>query len=207
MKVTIKRTSRTTIEIRIKDVNNILVTAPKNTSDDKIKEVLKNKEDWINENLNKMRAKSNVNQDVLNYLKCYLFGEKIDYTSSFPKRYKEIAKTYLKERIEFLASFYGFNYTSLKIRDYKGRWGSCSRSKQICLNSKLVMLNKRVIDYVIIHELCHTLYLNHKLEFKNKLSSYFKDEKQIKSYLNKFSFLTKITYWKNFKIYDNILNF
>ena len=73
-----------------------------------------------------------------------------------------------------------FDYNFVTVKEFTARWGSCTSRKEIQLNTRLIMLKKRVIDYVIVHELCHTLYMNHQKGFKDKLASYFVDEKAIK---------------------------
>ena len=57
-----------------------------------------------------------------------------------------------------------------------------------------MFLKKPIIDYVIIHELCHTKYMNHQIEFKTLLSSYFKNEVVYKKELKIYGFLAKLKY-------------
>jgi len=64
-----------------------------------------------------------------------------------------------------LAENHGFHYNNLAIRSQKTRWGSCSSKKNINLNSKLIFLPKEIVEYVMIHELCHTIEMNHSSAF------------------------------------------
>ena len=64
-----------------------------------------------------------------------------------------------------IAEEHGFYYKRLSIRSQKTRWGSCSSDKNINLNSKLLMMPEDVVRYVMIHELCHTLEMNHSARF------------------------------------------
>jgi predicted metal-dependent hydrolase len=75
------------------------------------------------------------------------------------------AKTIFKNMIEALAEEHGFHFNNLTIRSQKTRWGSCSNSKNISLNSKLIFLPINVVKYVMIHELCHTIEMNHSSSF------------------------------------------
>lgn len=75
------------------------------------------------------------------------------------------AKAYLPAKTEQLAAIHGFTYTSLSIRPSRTRWGSCSSRKSINLSFFLMMLPEHLIEYVILHELCHTVHMNHSPAF------------------------------------------
>lgn len=75
------------------------------------------------------------------------------------------AREYLPARLHFLASRHGFEFSSVKISRSKARWGSCSSKKSINLSLYLMLLPDRLIDYVLLHELCHTRHMNHGPEF------------------------------------------
>lgn len=78
---------------------------------------------------------------------------------------KKEAKRVLLERTELLAKKFGFTYVSVKIQSSKGRWGSCSQKGNINLSLYLMLLPLHLIDYVILHELCHTKEMNHGTNF------------------------------------------
>lgn len=75
------------------------------------------------------------------------------------------ATKFLPERVGELADIHGFKYKKVSLRNQKTRWGSCSFHNHISLNIQLMRLPLRVIDYVIIHELCHTVHKNHSTQF------------------------------------------
>lgn len=89
------------------------------------------------------------------------------------------AKSYLPQRVEKLASLHDFPYGKLTFRDNKSRWGSCSGRGNISLNIQLMRLPNRCIDYVIVHELCHTKHPNHGPSFKNLLYTLMPEAPQI----------------------------
>ncbi len=71
------------------------------------------------------------------------------------------AKRLLVPRITQLAKIHNFSFKDVKIQSSKGRWGSCSSKKSINLSYYLLTLPAHLIDYVILHELCHTIEMNH----------------------------------------------
>ncbi len=71
------------------------------------------------------------------------------------------AQIILPPRLYRLAGKYGFSYGKLKINTSRSRWGSCSAQGNINLSSYLVLLPGHLIDYVLLHELCHTREMNH----------------------------------------------
>lgn len=75
------------------------------------------------------------------------------------------AKVIFKSMIEALAEEHGFHFNRLTIRSQKTRWGSCSINKNISLNSKLLFMPINVAKYVMVHELCHTIEMNHSSRF------------------------------------------
>jgi len=71
------------------------------------------------------------------------------------------ALKYLPKRVEELALEYGFSYSRITFRNNKTRWGSCSRENNISLHIQLMRLPQHLADYIILHELVHTVHKNH----------------------------------------------
>jgi predicted metal-dependent hydrolase len=75
------------------------------------------------------------------------------------------AKALLPARVDALAAHTGLTYSGLTFRDTVSRWGSCSGRNAISLSIRLLLLPDALIDYVILHELCHTVQKNHGPKF------------------------------------------
>lgn len=84
---------------------------------------------------------------------------------AYLKALKIEAKNYLPDRLNYLAKKYGFSYGKVSLRNQKTRFGSCSYFNDISLNINLMRYDFDCIDYVIIHELCHTRVKNHSEKF------------------------------------------
>ncbi|MDR0428150.1 MAG: M48 family metallopeptidase [Dysgonamonadaceae bacterium] len=91
---------------------------------------------------------------------------------------REQAKEYLPNALNRLAQQYGFEYREVKIRKSKTRWGSCSRNRTINLSIYLMLLPRHLIEYVMLHELCHTIEMNHGPAFWNLLEQYTQGKNQ-----------------------------
>ena len=98
---------------------------------------------------------------------------------------KHTAKKYLPERTTIIAGKYKFKIGHISIRNQKTRWGSCSTSGNISLNYRLMKFRKEVIDYVIIHELCHLKEMNHSKKFWNLVEHIVPDFKFLKKELKR----------------------
>jgi predicted metal-dependent hydrolase len=85
---------------------------------------------------------------------------------------KTQARKLLSQRIDELSLLCSLPFNNLTIRNQRSRWGSCSVEKNINLSFKLVFLPGELMDYIIIHELCHTVQLNHSAKFWRLVASF-----------------------------------
>lgn len=99
------------------------------------------------------------------------------------------ATAFLPNRLKILAEQYGFQYTQLKINSAHRRWGSCSIQKHINLSLYLMLLPEELINFVIVHELCHTREMNHGERFKQLMRDIFPNYNELNQSLKKQSTL------------------
>ena len=88
--------------------------------------------------------------------------------SSVTKHYaehKELAREFVLARLAYFNEFYGFAYNRVAIRNQKRCWGSCTSLKNLNFSYKLLFLPPHLADYIIVHELCHLVELNHGRDF------------------------------------------
>ena len=77
----------------------------------------------------------------------------------------EKARALVQAKLEYWNQFYKFKYNRVAIKSHKGRWGSCSRLKNLNFNYKIIFLPEALADYLVVHELCHLRELNHGARF------------------------------------------
>ncbi len=101
----------------------------------------------------------------------------------YEKRYREKARLLITERVNHYIRFTGESYTSLTIRDQKSRWGSCSSRKTLSFNYRLIFAPSKVLDYVVVHEICHLTHMNHSKDFWGLVAEVMPDYKIHKKWL------------------------
>ena len=99
---------------------------------------------------------------------------------------KGIASKYIHERTKELSEALLLPFNKLYIRSQKRKWGNCSADKNISINWRIIKAPAFVIDYVITHELCHTVIMKHTVKFETLLNSHCPDYKQAQSWLKKY---------------------
>ena len=92
-------------------------------------------------------------------------------------------REYLVPRVRELSRHTGLKYKRIFVRKQRTRWASCSRYKTISLNSKLLFLRPDLVDYVILHELCHLAEMNHSKKFWTLLKSHCPNYRRLDSEL------------------------
>lgn len=138
------------MSLRVQSQRDILVRAPMRTSDRTVELFVEKNYDWIQ----KQRKKQ------ANY---------IAITRPELEDLKKRAKKFLPERTRVLADRLGFEYSHVTCRHQKSRWGSCSHRNAISLNIELMRLPPELRDYIIVHELTHTVHKHHQEAFWDHL--------------------------------------
>lgn len=212
----ISRSNRRSISITILKNGNVVVKAPLKMKDEDIYRFVESKQDWIKNKLTIVTTTLAKYQDIINYEKVLLYGNKYSLVLAntkkieiddnlqiiFPKKiaqekrmkyliswYKKTAKNMLENRINFLATQFKLSPTAFKITDSKGRWGSCNSKGLICINFRAIMLPPQIIDYILVHELCHLVEMNHSKKFWELVMQFYNKAKLARQALKEYGFL------------------
>ncbi len=111
--------------------------------------------------------------------------EKIDRKKIYEEWLIGNARKYLIHRANLLADRHGFRFNKIAVRRQSSRWGSCSSRGNLSFNYKLMRMRKKVIDYVIVHELCHLREMNHSKKFWKIVGDILPDYKSLRAELKK----------------------
>lgn len=98
-------------------------------------------------------------------------------------RYRKAAKAYFTQRVAHYHTLTGGVYHTITIRDQKSRWGSCSSKGTLSFNYRLMFAPMKVLDYVVVHELCHLTHMDHSRNFWNMVETIIPDYKIYKQWL------------------------
>lgn len=96
------------------------------------------------------------------------------------KFYNKQAKEIIPKRLNELSLKTGLNFNQVSIKWMESKWGHCDSFNNIVISSKLLIHNWETINYVLIHELCHTIHHNHSNDFWNLVSKFIPNYKEIK---------------------------
>ncbi len=206
MKVEIVRMRRKTMVLKVEDSKHAVLKVPTNISDRKISEFLESKKNWLDKVQKRLSSDDNFAQGFDFWRFIYLNGEKFadvhDFCLDFDGQSKEkqlrtIKKCYLSyfSKLEELTGQIALK-TGLKFKEIKPVesvrvWGSFNSKGIMKLNWKLLILPERLAVYVICHELCHSLHMNHKPQFWADLGKICPNFKTLKKELSHYGFVLK----------------
>lgn len=199
----LKRSARRSIGISIKDDNSIIVRAPLRMPQKDIDKFILSKSKWIDGHLNKNAAKAVALSEIIEYKKILVSGVSLPlfiggknlFSPEFVqvKSFKELKKLYVDNLggaffkvFNQILNDFNFSCGKVEFKSYKSKWGCCDRAGNIVFNYKLLMLPENLWRYVAVHELCHTVYMNHSKNFYALVGSilpdFKSDVKKLKSY-------------------------
>jgi len=151
--VEVRRSKRKSAAIKITADMQIVVFVPLYVSDNEIERLVISKSKWIDEHMLKVQSTIDERSKL----------EKI--TSEQIKELADQAVEYIPKRVKYYAENENFVYNKITIKNLVSRWGSCSTKGNLNFNCLLMLTPDYVIDYIVVHELCHLREMNHSEKF------------------------------------------
>ena len=171
MEVEVIFSSRKSIAIQIKPDGRVIIRAPYGVSQRELDRVLDEKKAWIEKHLQELKEHKEQQRNVMQ-----LSMQEI-------KELADKALAYIPERVKHYAPIVGVDYSRITIRNQKTKWGSCSGKGGLNFNCLLMLTPPEVIDYVVVHELCHRKEMNHSKAFWNEVERILPEYKVAKKWL------------------------
>lgn len=161
------RSSRKTLSIQISPEGTVVVRCPRKLSIRTVESFVEEKRPWIEKHLALRLAQPQLPP----------------FTPEELNALAEQSRQVLPERVAYYASLLGVSYGRITIRAQRSRWGSCSAKGNLNFNCLLMLTPSEVRDYVVVHELCHRLELNHSQRFWARVEGIVPDYKLHRKWL------------------------
>ncbi len=159
MNLTIIRSNRKTISMRITGPDTIEIRAPRRMPQSQINVFIERQQTWIEKHMARIPPPASP------------FTEEEIHTLA------DQALQVIPDRVRHYAALIGVSYGRITIRNQKSKWGSCSAKGNLNFNCLLMLCPPEVLDYVVVHELCHRKEMNHSPKFWAEVEKYAPDFK------------------------------
>lgn len=171
---TLIRSDRKSYAISISSEGLITVRVPLKASDKEIHHILTEKQHWIITRYLEQQHKQ-ASKPVSDLTQTQ--------RTALTQRYIAAAKEYFPKRAAYFQQFTGGIYHRITIRDQKTRWGSCSAKGTLSFNWRLMLAPPAILDYVVVHELCHLTHMNHSTAFWQAVAEVYPDYRTARKWL------------------------
>lgn len=159
------------MSLEITRTGEVLVRAPYGMPEWLIQRFLRDKADWLEKHLEKVKKRA-ANRE-----------QEAPLSSEQLRELIKAAKADLPERVAWYAAIIGVTYGRIAIRSQKTLWGSCSAKGNLNFNCQLMRLPEEIRDYVVVHELCHRKEMNHSRKFWAEVEKVLPDYRERRKFL------------------------
>lgn len=170
IQVKVIRSRRKSISLQIDSSLVLTVRAPYRMRDREIQAFIQEKSDWIEKTMEKVKKQT-------------LVAPEDKLTSDEIRTLADRALKYIPDRVAYFSTMVGVTYGRITIRNQRSRWGSCSSKGNLNFNCLLMLMPQEIIDYVVVHELCHRREMNHSQAFWKEVEKVLPDYKARRKWL------------------------
>ena len=167
MEYKIVYSKRKTVSLKITD-EGLVVHSPRGVSQSRLDEIVKKHEEWIEKTTQRVERERS------------FWGSMSDEEI---EALRTLAREVLSKKTEFYSNIMGLKYGRITITGAKTRFGSCSSRGDISYSYRLMAYPDRAVDYVVVHELCHLVHMNHSKDFYALLAKILPDYKERRALL------------------------
>lgn len=208
IKCNVQYGKRKKLSIQIDPFGYITVKVPKDTSKEIIITAIQSKGKWILEKIREIEVAREIpkvkeyhpREKFLHLGKEHFLHELIETNAldeetlkrNLKRFYINSCKDVVGERIKIYQKQLKVKSKSIEIVESRVKWGSCGSDRRLTFNYRLAMAPIEVIDYVVIHELCHLLHMNHDRSFWRRVGSIMPDYKEKEAYLARYGHLLSL---------------
>lgn len=171
--ITLIRSRRKSLAIEITPELQVVVRTPARMPVREINAFVQEKDDWIRAHLQRMAEKKRMREQ---HREPALSEEELQELATQ-------AMTLIPQKVRYYAQIIGVTYGRITIRNQRTRWGSCSGKGNLNFNCLLLLMPEEVLDYVVVHELCHRKEMNHSARFWAEVEKILPDYRQRRKWL------------------------
>ncbi|EMH27529.1 M48 family metallopeptidase [Helicobacter pylori] len=184
--ITIQKSKKIkTLSLNITPSLEVILKMPDSCPQARANAFLKEQEAWLKKTLLAMQEKHSLLHSCLNTYKdkILVFDEVKNANDHTLTDLKKILKTYLERKLPLIAQKMQTSYTGFSVRNNAKVLGSCSYHNRLSFALLLVCAQKEAIDYVIIHELAHTIHKNHSQNFWRCVKTFCPNYRTLRDHL------------------------
>ena len=176
----IKRSNRKTVGMTMDANGQVILKIPYAMSEAELRLFMIREKSWVEGSLYKLLEREKARKE-----KIATEGESrpLALTDAEINALGDQAMKELPDRVRYFAGLLGVTVRKITFRPMKSRWGSCSSLGNISLNSLMMLVPKEMQDYVIVHELCHRIEMNHSPRFWALVAKVLPDYKEREKWL------------------------
>lgn len=171
--ITLIRSRRKSLAIEITPELQVVVRAPARMLVREINAFVQEKDDWIRAHLQRMEEKKRLREQ----------HREPAFSEEELQELATQAMTLIPQKVRYYAQIIGVTYGRITIRNQRTRWGSCSGKGNLNFNCLLLLMPEEVLDYVVVHELCHRKEMNHSARFWEEVEKILPDYRQRRKWL------------------------
>ena len=171
--ITLIRSRRKSLAIEITPELQVVVRAPARMPGREINAFVQEKDDWIRAHLQRMEEKKRLREQ----------HREPAFSEEELQELATQAMTLIPQKVRYYAQIIGVTYGRITIRNQRTRWGSCSGKGNLNFNCLLLLMPEDVLDYVVVHELCHRKEMNHSARFWEEVEKILPDYRQRRKWL------------------------